>query len=106
MTVAIKQLKNPGLMRLYWANLGRVYPNTEYGSSKALSDALQIYCGFGFRETVGGIMQAAPQGISKMSKAEFEAFYELAMAYIYERWGIDVEKLHTENRNLMRDEGL
>ena len=106
MTVAIKQMKNVGLMKRYWATLGRVYPNTEYGSARALSEALQVYCGFGFRDTVGGIMQAVPRGISNMDKAEFEAFYELAMAYIWKTWGIDVEKMDQENVNLMRDEGL
>lgn len=105
-TVAIKQMKNPGQFRLYWRILNLVYPNTEYGSAHALSDALQLYCGFGIRETVGGIMQVAPRGTSKMDKAEFSAFFDLAMTYIQNRWGIDVDKLHNESRNLMRDEGL
>ena len=32
--------------------MSRVYPNTEYGSKNALSDALLIYCGFGFSDEV------------------------------------------------------
>ena len=106
MTVAIKQMKNVGLMRRYWATLG--------GSTPTPSTAPHGPCQRLCRSTAAsasGTPSAASSRLSRAASAtwtrrEFEAFYELAMAYIWKTWGIDVEKMDQQNVNLMRDEGL
>jgi hypothetical protein len=88
------QKKNVGRVRLYWAVLREVQPNTEFPDTETLSNILLLRTKRvrGWQNTDGREVMIV-QHISTMNEQEFAAYYEEAMALIYNEWGIDVEQI-------------
>jgi hypothetical protein len=88
------QKKNVGRLRLYWAVLREVQPNTDYPDTKTLSNMLLLATkrvkGW---STLDGREVLIAQDISSMDEQDFADYFEEAMAVIYSEWGIDVEQL-------------
>lgn len=91
---SLVQKKNIGRLRLYWAVLRDVQPNTEYPDTKTLSNMILLATkrvkGW---STADGREVLIAQDISTMDEQEFATYFEEAMGVIYREWGIDIEQL-------------
>lgn len=107
LSVEVKRLKNPGLQRLYWRILGKVYPNTQFPSAQTLHKALVIQCGYVDRTlTMRGVTIDEAMSLKDMTAEMFEAYFEAAAKVIWDEWRINVDQFKTEARNLLKDDGI
>lgn len=97
-TATIDSAKSNEMLRLYWGFLGWVVDNgDEYGSSRALSNAVLTELGYAdsFR-LMDGSMHVNPQSIADMDDNEFRLFANKAFDLIYAEFGLDVEAYKAE----------
>lgn len=99
-TATIERAKSLEQLRLYWGFLGWVVENRdEYGSPRALSNALLVELGYAdsFR-LMDGSMQVYPMSIGEMSDDEFKAFCTKAFDRIYGEFELDVDQYKAEQK--------
>lgn len=97
-TATVDSAKSNDMLRLYWGFLGWVVDNRdEYGSSRALSNAVLTELGYAesFR-LMDGSMQVNPQSIAEMDDNDFRIFANKAFDMIYAEFGLDVEDYKAE----------
>jgi hypothetical protein len=106
-TVNVVQKKNLGRLRLYWAILRDVVPNTDYPDAETLSNVLLLNTKRvkGWSATGGREVMIA-QNISTMSEQDFALYFEEAMGVIYTEWGIDIDQLRRKWTNAGKIEDI
>ena len=93
--VMVTEGRSPAKLRLYWAYLGRVVKACQCAPSpEALHDVIKLETGFTTPVRVKGYTVLVPRSISfsSMSETEFSEFFENAVRFIAETYGITPEE--------------
>ncbi len=102
----VKKRKNPKLLRLYWAVLTEVAPNTPYPDTETLSNVLLLHTGRIRGWKIEGYAEVSiAQRISEMDHDALKQYWDEAKDVIYKEWGIDVDMLERRNRNMVIHDG-
>lgn len=104
-SVEVRREPNPAFLKLLWAVVGDVYPNTDWPTA----DALMTYLKTVLRHvdtwtTMGGGLHITPRSLSTFEHDELLDFGGAAFGIIATEFGIDVDKLARERRKTIRSD--